>query len=394
VRSLFAVMLVVAAETAAWPCPTQSEAQWLGVPVWATDPNEGSTFGAMPIAMGVCPDDKHTDWLFAPSLTWNSLIHYTGTLRLYAYPRPNTSLMLIASMSTETNYNFLADYQHLPSETGAWTDEATAKVERTLFPRFFGIGMAAPASAEATYTMSRAYAVERRGINLGYDINIGALVGVAYDSVGDHGIAGLPLAPEVFNDVPGMMRPTAIAWQGLDVRYDNRPGGMFADSGLRVGGWAALVEGLQNAPVFVRAGAQANGVWPELAWLSGSARASWQLTSTSDAPFYDQSRLGGSYLLRGFADGRFVDREAWEVEFEQRIKLFTSHFFGVTADWRLDPFVAAGQVFDVPSQAFDKPQLAYGVGFRALVRPNVLGRIDVATGGEGAKVYVEIGYPY
>jgi hypothetical protein len=34
------------------------------------------------------------------------------------------------------------------------------------------------------------------------------------------------------------------------------------------------------------------------------------------------------------------------------------------------------------------------MGFRAWVRPNVVGRIDVANGGEGWKVYVEIGYPY
>ena len=34
------------------------------------------------------------------------------------------------------------------------------------------------------------------------------------------------------------------------------------------------------------------------------------------------------------------------------------------------------------------------VGLRAFVRPNVVGRIDLAAGGEGLKVYVEIGYPY
>jgi hypothetical protein len=34
------------------------------------------------------------------------------------------------------------------------------------------------------------------------------------------------------------------------------------------------------------------------------------------------------------------------------------------------------------------------VGFRAFVHPNVLGRVDVASGGEGIKVYVELGYPY
>jgi hypothetical protein len=66
----------------------------------------------------------------------------------------------------------------------------------------------------------------------------------------------------------------------------------------------------------------------------------------------------------------------------------------VTADWRLDPFVGLGQVFGATDRALSHPRVAAGVGFRALVRPNVLGRVDVATGGEGWKVYVEIGYPY
>jgi hypothetical protein len=38
--------------------------------------------------------------------------------------------------------------------------------------------------------------------------------------------------------------------------------------------------------------------------------------------------------------------------------------------------------------------VAGGVGFRAWVRPNVVGRVDLGTGGDGLKIYVELGYPY
>ena len=68
--------------------------------------------------------------------------------------------------------------------------------------------------------------------------------------------------------------------------------------------------------------------------------------------------------------------------------------YGVEADWRIDPFVSAGQVFGAFGEAFSHTRFAAGVGLRAFVRPNVLGRIDLAAGGEGLKVYVEIGYPY
>ncbi|MFL5299367.1 MAG: hypothetical protein ACJ79R_03370, partial [Anaeromyxobacteraceae bacterium] len=93
-------------------------------------------------------------------------------------------------------------------------------------------------------------------------------------------------------------------------------------------------------------------------------------------------------------EGRFVDRQAWTLELEQRIRLIQTHIFGVVADWRVDPFIATGQVFGRFADVASRPQLAGGVGFRAFLHPNVLGRIDVASAGEGVKVYVELGYPY
>jgi len=116
--------------------------------------------------------------------------------------------------------------------------------------------------------------------------------------------------------------------------------------------------------------------------------------TAGDAAFYRQRPLGGAFLLRGFTEDRFMDRQAWEAEVEQRITVFQTHIFGVTAGWRVDPFVAAGQVVVPFAQAFSRPQVAAGVGFRAFVHPNVLGRVDFAAGGEGLKAYVELGYPY
>ena len=133
---------------------------------------------------------------------------------------------------------------------------------------------------------------------------------------------------------------------------------------------------------------------PETEWLSAAARFDWRAVTSSEAPFYAQSSLGGAYLLRGFTEDRFIDRNSWTLEMEQRTRLFQTHIYGVTADWRIDPFVAVGQVYRALDQVFSYPRVAVGAGFRAWVHPNVVGRIDVANGGEGWKVYVEIGYPY
>jgi hypothetical protein len=375
-------------------CAHSLRARLFGVPVWATDPNEGPTYGAMPIVMGICPDDNGTALILAPSVTWNALIHYTGTVRVYWYPTRESSLSVVASYSTQTNRNLHVAWQRVPATAGVFTDEAHARVQRTIFARFFGLGPTSGASDESSFTRDRVLLEWRRGLNLGFHVNVGVLAGIEYDDVEDVGVPGLPLATEMYPGVPGMAEATAITWQGIAVRYDDRDRGDVSTRGVRADAWVANVEGLVASPDFVRAGAQASALWEELPWLGGAGRASWQMTSRADAPFYDQSMLGGAFLLRGFSEGRFVARQAWTVELEQRVRLLTTHFFGVTTDWRADPFITTGQVFDRWGGAADHLQLAAGVGLRAFVHPSVLGRIDLASGGEGLKVYVEIGYPY
>jgi hypothetical protein len=374
-------------------CVGEIDTKFFPLPVWATDPNEGQTWGAMPVFFGVCPDASHTAWIFAPSVTWNSVIHLTGTLRWFQYPDPDSTLIVIASGSTHINYQLSATWLRLPAATGKWTDEAVARVQRTVFERFFGFGPDTPQGAETSYTLSRALITERRGLNVGRNINVGVIVGIERDAVGNEGVPGLPLTRDVFPNVPGIRGATLLS-QGLDVRYDDRINLNYAERGLRLDLWGSVVEGVSNSPTFLRGGAEARAIWPELSMISGAARVLLLGSSSRDAPFYQQSELGGALLLRGFAEGRFVDHNAWTVEAEQRIRVLQTHFYGVTTDWRIDPFVAAGQVFGSAGEMVSNPRLSVGVGLRAFIRPSVLGRVDLAYGGEGLKIYVELGSPY
>ncbi|MDB4954956.1 MAG: hypothetical protein JWO36_2525 [Myxococcales bacterium] len=385
---LMAVLARIAPSAA--DCAKPSETHILGFPVWATDPNEGTTWGVMPVLLRTCPADQRTEAILAPSVTWNSVIRYTGTLRLYAYPDEDSSLTVIASASTHINYRAVVEWQR----AGTWTSEIMGRLQRSAFGRFYGIGPETPESAASSFTGRRAIASAREGRTFAGAFNIGLTLGVEHDRVEDIGVPGLPLAPEVFPDIPGMHGKSTLTWQGLDVRYDDRDGGAFASRGLRLQLSGAVVEGIRGTPSFLRAGADASGIVPELSWLSGAWRFHWSAVSSSEIPFYHQSELGGPFLLRGFADGRFVARQAWTVELEQRVRVLETHFFGVTTEWRIDPFVAAGQVFDTIDGAVSHPRLTAGFGFRAFVHPKTVARIDLATGGEGTNVYVEIGYPY
>jgi len=374
-------------------CPAGLETRIVPLPVYATLPNEGDTFGVMPVFLRVCDANQRTESIIAPSVTWNDVIHETGTFRWFHYPTDDQTLTFVASVSTRINSGVLLLWRDLPRAPGAFTNEIELRWQRSVFYRFFGLGPDTPAEAESSYTRVRGHAVARRGLNLGGNWNVGVTVLFDRDRVQDVGVPGLPLSRRQFPDAAGMGGSTLLG-QTIDARFDTRERGENSERGFFAELAAGAVEGLAGSPAYLIWHAQVRALQPEIGWISGAARLDWRGVSSPRAPFYAQSSLGGAYLLRGFTEDRFVDQNAWTFEMEQRIRLFQTHIYGVTADWRIDPFVAVGQVYRALDEAFSHPRVAAGAGFRAWVRPNVVGRVDVANGGEGWKFYVEIGYPY
>jgi hypothetical protein len=374
-------------------CPGELTRRLVPLPVYSTLPNEGDTWGVLPVFLFVCDADRNTVSIVAPSLTWNEVIHWTATFRWFYYPSEDQTLTMIASQSTHYNSGVLVWWRNLPRQQAAFTSELQLRWQRSVFFRFFGIGPDTVADAETSYTRVRAHAVAREGLNLGGNWNAGFTLDFDWNDVQDLGVPGLPLSKRTFPDAPGMGGAT-LAGQSIDLRFDTRPQGENSERGFFAGAGGGIVEGLSGSPAYFRADVQLRALWQEWGPFGGAARLDWMGVSSPRAPFYEQSSLGGAFLLRGFTEDRFIDQNAWTIEAEQRIRILQTHIYGVTADWRIDPFVAVGQVYSGTSNAFSNPRVTTGVGLRAWVRPNVLGRIDIATGGEGWKVYVEIGYPY
>lgn len=370
-----------------------TQSKLIPLPIYATQPNEGSTFGVMPVVLDVDKKTERTESIWAPSYTWNAVIKNTGTFRWYHYPNDNESLTITGGASSHVNYGGLFIWDNRPRDAGKFTDTVFWRWGRNVFYRFYGIGPDTHAGAESSHTRIKSDSWYRKGFNLTPNLDIGARIELARDVVQSLGVPNLPLSPEAFAGTPGMGGSTVLS-EALDLRFDTRDQGDYAERGTYIDLAIGPSQGLSQSPEFWTATFEAKKLVDETSFMQGGARLFWSYVSDPKTPFYHQSSLGGSFLMRGFSEDRFFDQGAWTAEIEQRIRLFQLHIYGVTSDWRVDPFFAVGQVYNGSTGPFSNVREAGGLGFRAWVRPNVLGRVDVAIAGEGIATYVELGYPF
>ncbi|HEY4395490.1 MAG TPA: BamA/TamA family outer membrane protein [Polyangia bacterium] len=364
------------------------------LPMYTTVPTEGSTYGLMPVLLGVNAAGI-VRIIGAPSVSWNSAAGVTGTLRFYWYPSVVRSLSVITSASTHLNRTLWITYLDLPVERGRSTLEVDGRIRRNIFYRFFGLGPDSVEANQSSYTRTVAALTARWGWNFPAHLNAGARGTLQGDHLLRNPIFGLPATQDLFPTAPGISG-AGFASVEASLRFDTRPAAEYSDSGftseLRLGHDHPLTA----FDPFWQLAWQTRGLLRENSFLQSAARLYWvrELGGGGEIPFYYQAVLGGDSLLRGFPDDRFIDTSAWEAEVEQRFRLLETHIFGVTTDWRFDPFVAAGQVYDRFADIVSRVHFSVGMGLRAWVKPNILGRVDVAYAGEGVNAYVVLGYPY
>jgi hemolysin activation/secretion protein len=124
-------------------------------------------------------------------------------------------------------------------------------------------------------------------------------------------------------------------------------------------------------------------------------RGDLQTTFGKQVPFYERSSLGGQNNLRGYGVDRFIDDHLIVLNVEQRIHVLRTRLFNVAAEFEIAPFVDIGKVFNT----FKKRQLqdyevTPGIGFRGMVRPSVVGRVDYGYSSEGGAVFAGLDFPF
>jgi hypothetical protein len=367
---------------------------WL--PAISTDPNTGPTYGILPVLVLSEPVHHHIRHLFAPSYTYNALFGETVTGRYYFYPTDQSQLYTTVSDSTRTNRTVKMRYEDSAFLGGRAYIRAEGYYDGDGSKRFFGVGPGTLSGGESGYTGLNKVIHTDMGVN--FLNSWRASLGLRYRRMGTDPniVSGIPDLATKYPGIPGLSEENTIV-QEFHLLWDSRDYPVTpsrGSSGEIFFEKTTLAWG-SNAD-YIRYGIEGKRFFP---WMDGKQNTVihglYDWVNGPNIPFYELATLGGRDTLRGYGEGRFNDQGRILFNVEQRMELTTLSMMGVQARFEAGPFFDLGTVFPRP-EAIERKDFrpVWGGSFRAVVKPNVVGSVDVGVGKEGIGVYVGIDYPF
>jgi len=272
--------------------------------------------------------------------------------------------------------------------TDRWSREnrwgVTAQLEYQRFPQpFFGIGIDAPEAGEEWYESRSliASATVRRKLARALD----AQVGYRYTNttVRDAEEGGAIEAGELLGTNGGVVSQAigGAAWDSRDNLFAPEAGAFVqataAYSGRAVGADYQFGHYIADARRYMRLG---RGVLAGQAYIEATS---------GQAPFDQLSLLGSGTIMRGYARGRYRDRELAAAQIEYRLPVFGR--LGVAA------FAGAGTVAPTLSKLSSSDVLpSFGAGARWLLLPKqrTTIRVDYGMGKSSSGLYIAFNEAY
>jgi len=400
----------VAETTAATP-PSSAWSRWFNpssapfipVPEIGVDPDGGTTLGLIPT--WIKTDEQHEiRQILAPDVLYTPYFGVGAHARLYEYPSEDEQYSVVAGIKERVERGLDFEYQGGRSRSSLWSITGSLNYDVNGTPRFYGIGNESPAINETNYTNRQELAQLQAGLNLTHnwqvqytgryqivDVLPGTLASIANLETRFGRILGVGINDEVLNRV--------------SLIYDTRDNLTVPRSGVEwiaYGGLASRT-GILNDSMDSEAGTDGRAFWPiDTDTTVASHMALRYLLSAHRVPFWGLSGLGGAASvmggeqpLRGYGDGRFYDRDSFSTSVELRHRVSTFNAVSTRVDLEVTPFIDVGRVFS-REDTVPVTQLhhVYGMGFRGVARPFVVGYVDIGYGSEGVAVFTGLNYPF
>jgi len=374
------------------------------VPAIDIDPNSGTTLGVIPVYL---VSDQHGEIgrIYAPDLVYNQYFGWGVDARLFAYPSANTQWYIEGGAKERVESNFDAQYWTGRLREDRWSFLTELTYDRSGTNRFYGVGNGSRIFDQVVYVNQQKFFIAQIGFNitphwqLAYrlmprevEILPGKLPHIPpIDEKRFPGLLGIGVTHEFLNRV-------LLTYDSRDdLTIPTRGGAVVLYGGV------ASRDGGMNSSLFEEAGVDARWYWspnPSRTWAAHMSLnflpivhriPFWALSSIGG----DQSIIGGAQPLRGFGVGRFYDRDSFSLSVEMRQRVATFNAVSTRIELQITPFIDTGTVF---SRSSDSPVTAlhkvFGVGFRGLARPFVVGFVDLGVGSEGVAVFTGINYPF
>ncbi len=395
-RLLVVVLLVLGGATSLFaPQSAVAETQYFPIPSVSTTRNDGNDVGLI-VPILVTEPDGELKYLVAPMVIRNSIVGVRGALNIFRYEPGGREMRFIASFTEQIERKLLFSYTDPAFSHGRYALSYGGTFFKNATARFWGIGQTTVEGDETNYTAREGRAWWKFGLHANEVTQIA--VGQRFRDVSlQRGATDLPFTVDRFPAVHGV-RGATILGHRVTFHYDTRDSLVTPTDGMQVTAYAELNQNLRNGdhPVFSRYEIEVKKLFPsESKRAILVVRADLQATLGGEVPFFEQSSLGGQNNLRGFGMDRFIDKHLVAVSVEERIHVMRTKLFGVTADFEVAPFLDTGQVFEnFKDVSFKDYRMTPGIGFRGLVRPNVVGRVDYGYSREGGAVFAGLDFPY
>jgi len=383
------------------------ERSYFVIPAVATAKNDGTDVGVI-VPYIFADDEGRVTKIIAPMYIHNEFLGSRATINLFQYPGRGEQIKLIASVTEKTERKFLLDARNLFLDGGRYSLEGNVGFFKNGTARFFGIGNQTTQNRETNYTDRELLGFITGGIYVGpgrrvtwterlrnVDVQPGALTDTDARTVDD---TRIPYTRSVFPTIKGTGGATVLGHK-LAFLDDTRDDTLTPTVGSYFTLFSELAQSLttDTHTVFSRYGFDYRVLLPnQTKQYTFVFRAKLDATVGGGAvPFFERSCLGGQNTLRGYGVGRFVDNHALVFSVEERIQLFHLKVFGTVAEVETAPILDVGKVADTfRYRAFSQNEANPGIGFRGIARPNVVARVDFATGNEGQTVFAGLDFPF
>jgi outer membrane protein assembly factor BamA len=379
-----------------WVATVTADTQVFPIPSASTSKNDGSDAGLI-VPILITDPDGELKYLLAPMVIKNSIVGTRGTFNLFRYDTGGRQMQFIASLTEKIERKVVFNYIDPAFSDGRYFLTFGGMFFKNATSRFFGLGQTTVEGAETNYTAREARANWRFGIYANEVTQFAVSQRVRQMSL-QKGATDLPFTGDRFPTVNGVQGETIIVGHRATFYYDTRNNLFSPTDGTAITAYAEANQNLSNGthPFFSRYEIEVKKLFPsESKRAILVVRADLQATLGAQVPFFEQSSLGGQNNLRGFGVDRFIDKHLIAASIEERIHVARAKIAGVAADFEIAPFLDTGQVFNSFNDiSFKDYRMTPGIGFRGIVRPNVVGRIDYGYSKEGGAIFAGLDFPY